>query len=76
MTQLDHDEWVVGKAGSALRDLANPAGYRQRDQRERAGSAPPGRSILTAPEDRQRLLHVALTVAAASVLVAGLREVW
>ncbi|HEX3198361.1 MAG TPA: hypothetical protein VHR39_12505 [Propionibacteriaceae bacterium] len=76
MTQLDHDEWVVGKAGSALRDLANPDGYRRRDQRERAGSALPGRSILTEPEDRQRLLHAALTVAAASVLVAGLREVW
>jgi hypothetical protein len=76
MTQLDHDEWAVGKAGSALRDLANPDGYRQRDQRERAGSALPGRSILTESDDRRRLLHAALTVAAASVLVAGLRGVW
>jgi hypothetical protein len=59
MTQLDHDEWVVGKAGSALRDLADPDGYRQRDQRERAGSAQPGRSILTESDDRRRLLHAA-----------------
>jgi hypothetical protein len=76
MTQLDHDEWVVGKAGSALRDGANPDGYRQRDQPERAGSALPGRSLLTEPDDRRGLLHTASTVAAAIVLVAGLREVW
>jgi hypothetical protein len=76
MTRLDHEEWVIGKAGSALRDVANPHGYRQPDQPERAESALPGRSILTEPEDRRRLLHTALTVAAAIVLVAGLREVW
>jgi hypothetical protein len=76
MTRLDHEEWVIGKAGSALRDVANPHGYRQPDQPERAESALPGRSILAEPEDRRRLLHTALTVAAAIVLVAGLREVW
>jgi hypothetical protein len=76
VTQLDHDEWVLRKAGSALGDLANPDGFPQRDQPERAGSALPGRSLLTEPDDRRRLLHTALTVAAAIVLVAGLREVW
>jgi hypothetical protein len=76
MTRLDHNEKVVRNAGSARQDEANPDAYSQGDEPEHAASTPSGRSTHTELGDCRRLLHAALTAAAAIVLVAGLREVW